>query len=164
MKLFEIVKDRVSLEEDLTELHDKYTSESNKLISKINELRRLESLNKVGLDTDRIQKAETLIKVYGDIYTISEPPKSIAELAIEDIAYDCKHLCKEFYGNKRYESFYQRSDHQYGFGPKHGSIVDYIGLRKPNINLSDEDKNNCIYYLQNYNLIREQNSWQFINM
>lgn len=37
-------------------------------------------------------------------------------------------LLTGYIGMKRYDGFYQRSDHGYGYGPSHGSIVWRVGL------------------------------------
>ena len=46
-------------------------------------------------------------------------------------------LKKGYVGIKNYASFGdQREDHEYGFGPRHGSIVFSIGRRKPQENIT----------------------------
>lgn len=39
-------------------------------------------------------------------------------------------LLTRYIGMKRYDGFYQREDHTYGYGPKHGSIVWRVGLTR----------------------------------
>lgn len=66
----------------------------------------------------------------------------------------CKHLRKEYFGQKRYEGYHQRSDHPYGFGPTNGSIVEEVGLRNREKELSDEEVEAAVYFMtvwQRYN-------------
>lgn len=74
--------------------------------------------------------------------------QTIAEAAIIDIANGCKYLKSRYFGNKRYSGFYQRCDSKYGSGPRHGSTVDRIGLKNPSTELTDDEKDACIYYLK----------------
>jgi hypothetical protein len=50
--------------------------------------------------------------------------------AIKDLMAGAEKLRSEFFGIKHYEGWIgQRSDHPYGFGPRHGSIVFAIELK-----------------------------------
>ena len=67
---------------------------------------------------------------------------------------------KQYFGNKRYSGYYQESSHSYGMGPSHGSIVDEVGLKQDarKRDLTDEEKDACIYYLKNYTAIKAPKS------
>ncbi len=159
-KIHEIIKERDVFERYLIHKTKKFEEERDKINSKIKELLRLEKINYDGLDLERVQIAEKLIRISGNpfgktssVTTFGHPP--IAEIAIIDIAYGCKHLKTQYFGNKRYESYYQRSDCEYGYGPRHGYIVDRIELINRKVELSDEEKDACIYYIKNYNIIKD---------
>ena len=152
-KLHEIVKERSEKQQELELKRKTFEGESYVLNIEIEELKRLENVAQAGLDLQKVQAAEAVLSVTGDPYGGADSSfgsPTIAELAIVDIATGCKHLKAEYYGNKRYESYYQRSNHPYGYGPRHGSIVDEIALKHPDVELSDEEKDACIYYLKNY--------------
>ena len=58
-------------------------------------------------------------------------------------------LHTQYFATKDYSGFYhQRSDCDYGYGPKHGSIVFAIGLRSPQEELTDYQRDCCIYLLE----------------
>ena len=155
MKLFEIVKERSDAQKRLSIMIAEHEKAKSKLESSIWELRALESIGKEGLDLDKVQLAETLLRVEGDPYgETSSKYGTIAEAAIIDIAEGCQHLKTKYFGNKEYSGYYQREDHKYGYGPRHGSIVDRIGLVNSSYELSDNEKDACIYYLKNYNKIK----------
>jgi hypothetical protein len=154
-KLHEIVKERIEKEQTLKSLFESFETNKNKLISEINGLKRIEDIAQNNIDIIKVQLAETILNIHGDPYgkadiTFNSPV--IAELAINDIANNCLHMKTKYFGNKKYEGYYQRSNHEYGFGPKHGTIVDEIGLKSNvrNRELTDDEKDACIYYIKNY--------------
>lgn len=158
MNLSEIIKERIETGKQIAELTEAYNKSVKPLRSRIEELSRLEGIAAANIDTDKIVLAEKLLKVYGNIYghTDSMRGNDIATEAINDIATGCRHLKKEFFGNKQYSGFYQRNDCEYGFGPSYGSTVDMIGLTNEarGKELSTEEKDACIYYLKNYKSIQ----------
>lgn len=158
MKLHEIVKEKSELHQKHGNLKREYDIEISKINNRIKELERIESAAMNDLNIDYIQIAESILRVYGNPYGITDNCEStIAYYAITDIATGCNHLKKEFFGNKRYSGYYQRNDCNYGYGPSHGSTVDYIGLKDDarKRDLTGEEKDACIYYLRNYKKIKE---------
>lgn len=157
MKLNEIIKRKAEINFEISVIESKYKSEKTPLVKEYQELNTLQRIGAENIDTDIVVLAESILKVYGDPYgqTDGVPARTIAECAISDLATGCKHLRKEFYGNKQYSGFYQRCDCEYGYGPSHGSTVDYIGLRNQDKELSPEEQDACIYYLMNYKKIAE---------
>jgi len=159
-KLHEIVKERFEKQKELSQKTEAFKKEQAKLNSEIQELLRLENVAQIGLDLDKVQIAEKLIWIQGNPFRkTSDVTKFsgvvIAECAIIDIAEDCKKMRTQFFGNKEYVSFYQRCDCEYGYGPRHGSIVDRIGLIDTNHQFTDDEKDACIYYIKNYNAVKE---------
>jgi hypothetical protein len=56
-----------------------------------------------------------------------------------------------YFGCKDYDRWsHQREDCQYGYGPRHGSIVFAIELRQEHRNkgLTEQHRSDCIYYLE----------------
>lgn len=154
--LNEIVKERSDKEKELISETNCFNKKRDKLNSKIDELKRLEEIALLGFNIGWIQIALHYLDCRGDINgIIDNGSKPLSELAIIDISNDCKHMKKMYFGNKRYEGLYQRSNHTYGMGPSHGSIVDRIGLRDPKKELSSNEKDACIYFLKKYDQIME---------
>lgn len=67
--------------------------------------------------------------------------EKLIELAISNLQLDPENWTKErYYGIKNYASFGdQREDHNYGMGPRHGTIVFQIG-RDKNYKIENKDK------------------------
>jgi hypothetical protein len=104
------------------------------------------------LDLEKVSIADSILRVEGDVTRNCEG-EVIAELAAADIAKGCKHLKTRYFGNKRYDGFYQRNDSEYGYGPKHGSIVERVGLKDTSKILNPDEQEACIYMLLNYKKI-----------
>lgn len=96
------------------------------------------------LNLDRCRRGMAQLHVEG------HPRNSLIEEAIAAIQKDPLAALREHYfGIKNYAAFGdQREDHQYGYGPKHGSIVFRIGRADPG-NGKPLD-NDAIYYLEAY--------------
>ena len=158
-KLHEIVKEKDGKQNELSELIKNFEKAKSNLQRQIESLKELEKLAVENKDIEKIQIARGIILVSGNPYgKTSDVTKfgnpTIAECAIIDIANDCPHLRRMYFGNKVYEAFYQRCDCEYGYGPSHGGIVDRIELRDLKRKLSDDEKDACIYFLKNYSKIQ----------
>lgn len=158
MKLHEVVKARKQYEDMLANERSTFVKLEKDLLEKIENFKRLEVIGSENIDIEKVQIAEKILEVEGDPYGMTNDcKKTIAESAIEDIANGCEYLQKRYFGNKRYDRFYQREDHEYGYAPKHGHIVDSIGFRRDLLSkeLTGDQKDACIYYLKNYQKIKE---------
>lgn len=163
MKLHEVVKKRAEKENQLKDVIKTFELCKDQLLSEISELKRLENIASKNIDIEKVLIAEKILYVSGDIYgKTSDVTKfngvTIAAEAVIDISNNCEKLKKQYFGNKRYEGFYQRCDCGYGLGPRHGSIVDEISLKseyRKVKDLTNDDKDACIYYLLNYNQIKD---------
>lgn len=155
--LSQIVSEKAELNEKLAKARSDFKDLERNLLHEIKELEALEGLavNAI-LDIEKVQIAKEIISVSGNPENNCDG-EVIADLACIDIANGCKHLRKQYFGNKRYEGFYQRNDCQYGYGPRHGSICDKVGMSDKfrDAELTDEQKDACIYYLKNLKKIRE---------
>lgn len=154
MHFHEIVKKRSDLIAAQEKMTFEYRQKFEQLDKEITELRRLEHICKYGLHLDKVLIGEKILECRGDIWA-NVDGRILLGAAMVDIANDCPHLKVKYFGNKRYDRFYQSSDHPYGYGPKHGGIKDEISLKSGyrHGNLTDEEKDACIYYLQNYKAI-----------
>lgn len=156
MKLHEIVKQRNDLVAEREQLKRDYEKSKSRLDSKIKALMELESIGSNNINIEKVLIAENVMRVEGNIYGRTDGNSAtIAYDAIIDIANGCQKLKKEYFGNKKYSGYYQRCDCNYGYGPSHGVIVDRIGLKDEyrKTELSDDEKDACIYYLKNYEAI-----------
>lgn len=133
--------------------HELFMKQINQKIAKF---KRLEVLALANIDIEKIQMAEKILSCFGNPHHNCEG-EILTDLAALDIAKGHPHLKSMFFGNKSYESFYQRCDCQYGYGPKHGSIVDRVEMSNESRNreLCDDEIEACIYYLKNYAKIKE---------
>lgn len=157
-KLFEIVAERNQKQIDLSELRKEFQSKEKSLTNEIESLFKLENTAENGFDVVKIQLAESILSVSGNPYGDADGGgKKLAERAVIDIANNTSFMRKQYFGNKRYSGYYQESSHSYGMGPSHGSIVDEVGLKQDarKRDLTDEEKDACIYYLKNYTAIKE---------
>lgn len=161
-KIFEIVAERNQKQIDLLELRKEFQAKEKSLIAEIESLLRLENTVESGFDVIKIQIAESVLSVSGNPYGNADggQGKKIAERAIIDIAKNTPFMRNSYFGNKRYSGYYQESSHSYGMGPSHGSVVDEVGLKQDarKRDLTDDEKDACIYYLKNYVAITEAKS------
>lgn len=157
-KLFEIVAERNQKQIELSQLRKEFQSKEKSLIDEIENFLRLENTAEGGFDVVKIQLAESVLYVGGNPYGNADgvQGKKLAERAIIDIASNTPFMRERYFGNKRYSGYYQESSHSYGMGPTHGSIVDEVGLKQDarKRDLTDEEKDACIYYLKNYTAIK----------
>jgi hypothetical protein len=117
-----------------------------------------------GFDLARIALAEKTLAVLGSYAKAGQDRASVVSDAIAQIATGEKQgyrgLWLEAFNTKDYAHWHgQRSDHEYGFGPKHGSIIFSVGLssqvRQREVKeLTDAEKDACVYYLTNLERIQ----------
>lgn len=114
-----------------------------------------------GLDVEKIALAKTVVFASdfsrGGAERESARQDAIAWFATGKAGY--LGLRREFFGTKDYDRWRgQRCDCEYGYGPRHGSIVFQIGLcadaRKRD--LTEAEKDAAIYYLTNLERIQDQ--------
>lgn len=155
-QLFEIIKEKADLYARKAELEKEHKSTIDDMQEKIAELNRLEVLAISDVQIDQVQIAEEILYTRGDPSKNCEG-RTLTTAAALDIANDCKHLRGRYFGNKTYSGFYQQCDCEYGMGPKHGTIVEEVGLKREyrDKDLTDEQKNACIHYLRNYSKIKQ---------
>lgn len=106
-----------------------------------------------GLDLEKVELGRSVLYLAGT-YTSSSQRRSVVQDAIDWLATGEKRtyygLETGYFGVKNYSGFGdQREDHQYGYGPKHGSIVFAVGLKDRKHELTTEEREAALYYLLN---------------
>lgn len=149
MPLNQVIKSRLEKQKELSRLERDFEEKKKTLNAEICKLIGLEKMADDGKDVEKVQIARSILYHSGDVL-ISISGRTLVNAAISDIVNDCALMKNRYFGNKRYEGFYQQSDHTYYMGPSHGSVVDELGLKKDfrGVKLTDEQKDACIYYLK----------------
>lgn len=120
-----------------------------------------------GIDHDKISLAKNVIYVRGQYERAGSDRESVIQDAIKQLSTGIPpreiygDLWRVSFGTKNYASWSgQRSDHEYGYGPKHGSICFEVGLvrsvreNKKYSDLLPEEIEAAIYYLTNIKLVQ----------
>ena len=161
-------KSVVSLYKELTELtesRDKILLEHNVVIGilnkKISHVVRIIGLSQQNLDTGKILCAESILAIHGLYIHAGNDRNSVIKDAIRwfidgKICYEngeinyYKDLRRHYFGTKSYDRWYgQRTDCEYGYGPRHGYIMFSVGLKhefRDHV-FTPEEIEACVYYL-----------------
>ena len=114
-----------------------------------------------GLDADRLALAKTVIYVRGTYARAGEDRASVVHDAIKQLATGetirptYGDLMRVYFGTKNYYRWSgQRSDHEYGYGPKHGYTCFAIGFtentrKRCQSDLTPDEVEAAVYYLAN---------------
>jgi hypothetical protein len=110
-----------------------------------------------GIDADKVRTARSILYLNGK-FASSAQRRGVVQDAIDWLATGEKRtyhtLQSGYFGVKNYSGFGdQREDHEYGFGPKHGTIVFAVGLNERKRELTDEEREAALYYLLNIEAI-----------
>lgn len=137
----------------LADARAKYEQIQRELEGTINDLQSQYQVALDGHDIDRINEARKILYIRGDGKLCGDDMSAIndAILWLSGTELPGRSLRAEYFGTKNYDRWcHQRSDHSYGYGPRHGYTVFAIGLRNPMANLTDKQRDSCIYYLELY--------------
>lgn len=161
--LAEAVSARMAAEKAIEEENAGHLRRIKELNRKLEEAREKERILLGGLNADLIRKGKWIVEIKGNPFAVTDgSPRPIAEAAVKDILDGCGWLNQGYFGNKRYEGFYQRADCRYGYCPVHGRIVDRIGLTREALEirgkreLTQKEKEAAIYYIMNYPKTKQQ--------
>lgn len=152
--LLEIYKELEKNNTAQKKLQENYENELRILQAQKKELETKLQYEIDGINVKRIDNAKRFIHIDGlEEFGCGETISCVNEL-ISDIVNDNYKILKEYYGCKNYEGFVcQRSDHPYGYGPRHGYIVFCINatqdFRRGEITPNEKDKNDMLYMLEN---------------
>lgn len=165
MNIVALTRGKQLVENSIKQLEEEYLARRGALHIQLQELQEGIGVLAAGLDLDQIRTAEEVLTIRGnwayceavnDQYHDEENQqvgRGVVRDAINDIANGCGKLKKKAIGFKIYSGFGpQRCDCEYGYGPRHGSVVFAVHLvekyRKDEV-LTEEQASACIYYLMN---------------
>jgi hypothetical protein len=148
------------IEVELIQFHEKARDEEirheravEELTAGINEAGRMKRALLKDLDLEKIKIAESLLWIRG---LKTDFDHGCTERVIKGLAVMDGKIYREYYGVKDYAQYiHQDADYEYGYGTKHGYVVFSIGLKNPGHVLTDEEIENCLYYL---NLLLDEKS------
>lgn len=134
----------------------------------IRDCQQILSFSEYGLDQEKIAIAEKIIFVRGKLDKAGDEAKGVISDAVKQLSLGCPNnqyngdLWRFGFGTKDYAGWHgQRSDHEYGYGPKHGYIIFQVGIQ-PDVRkernqseLTEEEVEASIYYLLNLAKIQE---------
>lgn len=165
MTLTELIKSLYVAQADVAAHDEAAAKKRAELTNKIASIKEAIGLQSAHLDQAKIATAETVLSISGLYSDGGTDRASCVADAIKQIATGAalgpyKDLWREYFGTKRYDGWYgQRSDHLYGYGPRHGSIIFRVGvrdgLRKKQAELSADEVEACVYYLTNLERIQD---------
>lgn len=159
--LTETYKRRHALLRELNEEASAYRALKEKTEAEVSKLDTIIKRTLMGLDTEKVALAETIIAVAPTVsnksdYDSSEMRKVINSAIHDFLANDANELRRGYFGLKRYSHFgLQRSDHAYNMGPRHGNIVFSIGLNTEVLDkqFTPEEVEAVLYYLTHCHLV-----------
>lgn len=161
--LIKLKADVYALEKAIADERVSHESKIVTLGQKVTKAREAYNLSISGVDIEITAIAESVLYREGYYTAAGEQPSVIRDLiewlVNQNPANEFRDPKKYYFGCKNYDRWdNQRSDHPYGFGPKHGSTVFALGLKSEFCakELTEEQRNACIYYLENLKKIDEQ--------
>ena len=154
----EIEKHLLELNETLKKVTEAYVRQRDELECAIKQQKQKLQLLLDGSDLQRVELAESVLKVRGLYKNAGEDRRSVIEDAIKEFASNRgAAFAHKYFGTKDCAHWHgQRCDCSYGMGPKHGWIVFSIGLESEarKRDLSDEELNAVLYYLRSIDRIQ----------
>lgn len=151
MTLTQIAIELKEQKERMQRLKDAYSHALAVGQARVGELSAKMNMAKAGIDTQKVDAGLKVLAIKGK----ASSADSIISLAIDDLAAGCPHMKKKYFGIKVYSGFgEQREHHEYGYSPRHGSIVFSIGLTNSALRDLAEgkeiDTESAIYLLLNW--------------
>jgi len=142
--------------------NERHEQESKRLKAILDEANRLYKIALNGHSIDFVSMAESVISIRGTYDESGEQPSAVRAFIKWLATGECgaySNPKKQYLGTKNYDRWTsQRTDCEYGMGPTHGGINFAIQLhpdfRKDDVDLSQEQKDACIYYLENLKSIQ----------
>lgn len=165
MQLTTAAREKHELQVTLKAVREAAAAEEKQLRAEIQKCEALLNMSADGLDAGMVALAKTIVRAT-DYERGGDERASCIKDAIKQFSTgepvrkhygDLWHVC---FATKNYDCWRgQRSDHEYGFGPKHGSICFEVGLtqetrKRAQCDLSPEEVEATIYYLLNIERIQ----------
>ena len=160
-RISDIIKKRLELEDQLEDLLKTYQAAKRATEIQLAQIKEKEATLRQGFDLEKIELAKTILFVHGNPYALTDDSHGdrnpIALEAIRDLLGGCKVLRREYFGNKRYERFYQSGTWSYFCGPTYGHVVDEVGLKESARKraLAPDEVEAAVYYLTIYNQLKD---------
>lgn len=138
MSLADLVNEAAALRADREEAIKRHDRLMHQIDTKLSENALQQKALRFGVTTETLALARSVISVRGT-GALGSNRKGVVRDAMDALANGGGALHSRFFGTKNYDGWIdQRCDCNYGYGPKHGSIVFSVGLVKPNTELSQE--------------------------
>lgn len=160
MSITKFEQEKLSLREKIADEKSRHDKAMKSLRAELEEAEAGSNLIAAGLDDSKIAVAKTVITIRGLFEKGGQDRQSVIEDAIADLLDGGPTLKATAFNTKDYAHWYgQRSDHPYGLGPRHGSIVFGVGLHQRLRTAespvpSDAEIDAAIYYLRNLTRIQ----------
>lgn len=144
--LQQIIERRSALTTEQKERAEEHASYIRRIRAELAALAEAEALLVGGLDLAKIERGRALLSIEGRLsetrlaadYMGADKARqsAVRQAALADAKADLAEggtkIQRQYFGVKNYSGFGdQREDHQYGYGPKHGSIVFSISRQRP---------------------------------
>lgn len=138
------------------------TVEETRLRGEIEQRHKILELSAAGIDLDKVALARTILYVRGSYSRGGSEKASVIQDAIKQLASGqpvrpiYSDLWRQYFGTKDYDRWSgQRTDCDYGCGPRHGSIVFAVGITsetrtaRTQSSLTPDEIEAAIYFLSN---------------
>lgn len=167
MNLFDAAKRKFELQAELSDLISQAKTKESSLRKDIESCNFILNNSTAGIDQEKVDLAKTILRVRGSYDKGGDDRASVINDVIKQLSTGVPireiygDLWRVEFGTKNYDRWSgQRSDHEYGYGPKHGGIVFSVGLTdnvrksKSHGELTQEEIESAIYYLLNISKIQ----------
>lgn len=171
MSLTRAAREMSDLKVHLKEHRAKAASEEERILAGITECAKVLTAEERGLDLNKISLAETIIFVSGSYDKAGADRQSVIDDAIKSLSTGeplrpiYGDLWKCYFGTKNYDGWRgQRSDCEYGYGPRHGVTIFKVGVvsdvrkERKQTDLTPKEIEAAIYYLVNIQSIQATNN------
>ena len=154
----EFTTDILKIEEEQKALRKKFDDDLKHLKGKKLLAQRGLSLLDRGMDLKQVAIGMDALQIRGTFERGGDARESVVKGAIKELTEGGGILFRDYFGTKSYDRWHgQRSDHEYGFGPKHGSIIFSIGLSASVLkagSMTSEQVDAALYVLQHLSSIQ----------
>lgn len=168
MELTAAAQEMYQLRKDLERHIASAKAREDELRGKIKQRANVLASAEQGLDLEKVRLGKTVVYVHGSYDHAGEDRASVIHDAIRQLATGepirqfYGDLWSHYFGTKNYDRWSgQRSDHQYGYGPGHGSICFRVGIiedvrkARTQADLTAEEIEAAIYYLTNIKRVQD---------
>lgn len=162
MSIADLAKKVFEARKQVAAERERHERESARLKADVDEAARLYQIALNGLSVDMVSIAESVISVRGAYDRSGDQPRVVLDFIKWLATGECGYYSNpkaQYLGTKNYDRWNsQRCDCEYGMGPRHGSVNFAIELkreyRQDGAEMSAEQRDACIYYLENLSSIQ----------